>query len=403
MIWFVAACLVPAFVVSLLVTGLVRRQAPRWGLVDQPAARKVHTVPTPLGGGLGIYCGFVIPVALATGAAWLLARDSTPPAWLPPEVQALLPGLLERSRVIWMLVGAGTLVSAAGLLDDLRPLPWPPRMALQFLLAAGLVAGGVRGTAFVDYPLVGAALTVLWIVGLINSLNFLDNMDALASGIGLIASLLFAVIMLTQTGEPRWLVGGALLVLAGSLSGFLIHNRPPAKIFMGDCGSTLIGLLLACLTVLGTFYDERVPGRYVILAPLCVLAVPLYDTATVLWIRLSEGRSPFHPDKCHFSHRLVDLGLSRPGAVRTVHLCTLTTGLAGLLLYRVPDWTAALVIVSMVLCVLSIIAVLEAASRRKNSRRANEAAGNSLPRVGAGADGSAGAPPGSAVSGGAAS
>ena len=377
MIWFVAACLVPAFLISLLITGVVRRLAPRWGLVDQPAARKVHTTPTPLGGGLGIYCGFVLPVTIATAAAWILAHDTTPPAWLPPEVRALLPGLVERSHLIWMLIGAGTLMSAAGLLDDLRPLPWQPRMALQFLLAMGLVAGGVRATVFVDYPIVGAVLTVMWIVGLINSLNFLDNMDALASGIGLIASLLFAVMMLTLTGEPRWLVGGALLVLAGSLAGFLVHNRPPAKIFMGDCGSTLIGLLLACLTVLGTFYDERVPGRYVILAPFCVLAVPLYDTATVLWIRLSEGRSPFHPDKCHFSHRLVDLGLSRPGAVRTVHLCTLTTGLGGLLLYRVPDWTAALVIVAMVLCVLSIIAVLEAASRRKNGRSAIQSPANS--------------------------
>ncbi len=263
-----------------------------------------------------------------------------------------------------MLLGAGTLLSAAGLLDDLHPVPWQPRLLLQFSVAIALVAGGVRGTLFVEHPWIGGALTVLWIVGLINSLNFLDNMDALSGGIGLIAACLFAVIMLTLTGEPRWLVGGALLVLAGSLAGFLVHNRPPAKIFMGDAGSTLIGLWLACLTVMGTFYDERLPSRHVILAPLCILAVPLYDTATVLWIRLREGRSPFQPDKCHFSHRLVELGLSRPGAVRTVHLCTLTTGLGGLLLYLVPDWNGALVIVTLVLCVLAIIGVLETAGRR---------------------------------------
>lgn len=366
MIGFVAACLVPAFVISTLTTALMRVLAPRWGLIDKPAARKVHTTPTPLGGGLGIYAGWVLPVAAAFAAAAWWQRSGSPPAWLPAEIRELLPGLVERSGEIWMLVGAGTLLSAAGLLDDLRPVPWQPRLALQFGVALALVAGGVRGTLFVEHPWFGAALTVLWIVGLINSLNFLDNMDTLSGGVGLIAASLFALIMLTLTSEPRWLVGGALLVLAGSLAGFLVHNRPPARIFMGDAGSTLIGMLLATLTVLGTFYDERLPSRHVCLAPFCILAVPLYDTATVLWIRLREGRSPFQPDKCHFSHRLVELGLTRPGAVRTVHLCTLTTGLGGLLLYRVGDWTGATIIVALVLCVLAVIGVLETAGRRRN-------------------------------------
>jgi len=365
--WFVLACVVPAFMIALAVTGLMRWIAPRVGLIDQPAARKVHSAPTPLGGGLGIYCGFVVPVIAAQLAALWLSQQRTPPGWLPPEIAGMLPGLASRVRDVWLLIGAGTLLSAAGLLDDLRPIPWPPRLALQFLVAAALVAGGVRGTLFVEHPWVGHLLTVLWIVGLVNSLNFLDNMDALAGGIGLIAATIFAVVMLTATGEPRWLVGGALLVLAGSLSGFLVHNRPPARIFMGDAGSTFLGLLLASLTVLGTFYDERLPSRHVILAPLCVLAVPLYDTATVIWIRLRAGRSPFQPDKSHFSHRLVDLGMTRPGAVRTVHLCTLTTGLGALLLYRVADWTGALLIVTLVLCVLALISILESTARRRSS------------------------------------
>jgi UDP-GlcNAc:undecaprenyl-phosphate GlcNAc-1-phosphate transferase len=365
MIGFVAACLAPAFLISLVATAVMRVLAPRWGLIDKPAARKVHTTPTPLGGGIGIYCGFVVPVVAAFVAATVWQRTGHVPSWLPQELRVMLPGLLERTRDVWMLIGAGTLLAAAGLVDDLKPVPWQPRMALQFTVAGALVAGGVRGTLFVEYPWVGAILSVCWIVGLINSLNFLDNMDALSSGIGFIAACLFAVIMLTLTSEPRWLVGGALLVLAGSLAGFLVHNRPPAKIFMGDAGSTFIGMLLACLTVLGTFYDDRMPSRHVILAPLCILAVPLYDTASVLWIRLREGRSPFQPDKSHFSHRLVELGLTRPGAVRTVHLCTLTTGLGGLLLYRVSDWTGALIIVTLVLCVLGIVAVLETAGRRK--------------------------------------
>jgi UDP-GlcNAc:undecaprenyl-phosphate GlcNAc-1-phosphate transferase len=151
--------------------------------------------------------------------------------------------------------------------------------------------------------------------------------------------------------------------LSGALAGFLVHNWPPAKIFMGDAGSTFIGLLLASLTLLGTFYDERVGTSHVILAPLCILAIPLYDFTSVLLIRLSEGRSPFEADKKHFSHRLVELGLSKQHAVLTVHLVTLTTGIGGLLLYKVPDWTGALLVIALVLCMLTIVAILETVGR----------------------------------------
>lgn len=362
--WFVAACLAPAFLVSLLVTAAMRRFAPRWGLIDRPAARKVHPHPTPLGGGIGIFCGFVIPVAVVEVLARVWGASGHFPEWLPAEAAPLLSGLLTRSGQLWMLIGGGALLSAAGLLDDLRPISWKPRMALQFAVALALIAGGVRATVFVDYPWVGAVLTLFWIVGLVNSLNFLDNMDALAGGVALIACVLFAVVMLAMTSEPRWLVGGALLVLAGSVAGFLVHNRPPARIFMGDSGSTFLGLMLACLTVLGTFYDPTTTGRHVMLAPLCVMAVPIFDTTSVVWIRLREGRSPFQPDKSHFSHRLSDLGLGRAGAVRMVHLSTLTTGLGAILLYKVPDWSGAAVIVTLVASVLGIISVLESSARR---------------------------------------
>ncbi|MBL8851862.1 MAG: undecaprenyl/decaprenyl-phosphate alpha-N-acetylglucosaminyl 1-phosphate transferase, partial [Planctomycetaceae bacterium] len=172
-------------------------------------------------------------------------------------------------------------------------------------------------------------------------------------------------VMLSSQAEPRWLVGGCLVVLAGSLAGFLVHNRPPAKIFMGDAGSTFVGLMLASLTLSGTFYEPGQSSRHVILAPLCILAVPLYDFTSVLLIRISQGRSPFHPDKNHFSHRLVDLGMTKPRAVLTVQFATLTTGLGGLLLYRLQNWVDALLVVALVLCVLTIIAILETAGRRR--------------------------------------
>jgi UDP-GlcNAc:undecaprenyl-phosphate GlcNAc-1-phosphate transferase len=268
---------------------------------------------------------------------------------------------MQRSARLWLILGCGTVLFVMGLLDDKLSLSWKPRLGIQFLVAITLVlVGDIRATIFAPIPAIGVAFSIIWIMLLINSFNFLDNMDALSAGIGLIAAIMFAFVMLTGTLIPRWLVSGMLLILAGSLAGFLVHNRPPAKIFMGDSGSQFLGMLMGSLTLLGTFYDESTASRHVILAPLCVLAIPLYDTCSVILIRLTQGRSPFHPDKSHFSHRLTALGLSKPKAVMTVHLATITTGLGGILLYRVPDWTSAFLIVALILCVLSIVAILEA-------------------------------------------
>lgn len=365
MLWFLAACLIPSFVVSCSVTGFMRWLSPRIGLIDQPVARKVHTTPTPLGGGLGIVAGFLITASAAQVAVWWLLRQPELPLWIPDELRPHLSGVMARSGEFWMLAVAGVIVATMGFLDDYRPLPWQPRLFMQLATAVALASCGFRATVFASQPWIGFVLTVLWIGLLINAFNFLDNMDALSSGIGLIASVMFSAVMLTSTSDPKWFVGGVLLVLAGSIAGFLCHNWPPARIFMGDAGSMFIGLMLACLTLHGTFYDAKQSTRSVILAPLCVLAIPLYDFTSVMLIRISQGRSPFQADKSHFSHRLVELGMSRKDAVLTVHLCTITTGIGALLLYRVQDWTGALLVLAMVLCVLAVVAILETVGRRK--------------------------------------
>ena len=136
---------------------------------------------------------------------------------------------------------------------------------------------------------------------------------------------------------------------------------------MGDSGSYFIGLLLACLAILGTFYEESSgQSRHVILAPLCILAVPLYDFCSVMLIRLSQRRSPFRPDKSHFSHRLVEIGMQPRYAVLTIYLATVTTGLGALLLYQVPGWPGALLVVALIVCVLAMIAILETVGRFKS-------------------------------------
>ncbi|MBW3542833.1 MAG: undecaprenyl/decaprenyl-phosphate alpha-N-acetylglucosaminyl 1-phosphate transferase, partial [Planctomycetes bacterium] len=292
-------------------------------------------------------------------------------SWLPADVREMLGAAAYRSGRMWAILGLGTVLAIVGLIDDRRNLPWLPRLLVQGLVAVLLVTvADVRATVFLPWPWTGTVVSAVWVIALVNAFNFLDNMDGLSSGIALIAASLFAVVMLTGTGEPRWLVAGALLVLAGSLAGFLIfHNRPPARIFMGDSGSYFLGMMLASLTILGTFYEPGEAPRHAILAPLCVLAVPLYDFASVMVIRLSQGRSPFHPDKSHFSHRLVALGMRPSRAVLTIYLATLTTGLGALLLYRLDDWTGALLVIALIACVVAMVAILETAGRRRDENR----------------------------------
>ncbi|HUE17486.1 MAG TPA: MraY family glycosyltransferase [Planctomycetaceae bacterium] len=371
MLLFVLACIVPSFLISLCVTGAMRSIAPRIGLVDLPAARKVHKTPTPLGGGIGIVCGVVVPLACAELVAKVLVDNESLRRQFLGEVSLSPAGVLEHRYQLWWILGGGLILSVMGLIDDRKNLHWLPRLGVQIGIACALVFGaGVHATLFVPESLaiLPKLLSVLWILVLVNSFNFLDNMDGLSSGIALIAAVVFATVMLSLTGQPRWLVAGLMLVLIGSLTGFLCHNWHPARIFMGDTGSYFIGLLMACGTLLGTYYEySGAPGsQHVLLAPFCILAVPLYDFCSVIVIRTFQGRSPFHADKSHFSHRLVELGLRPRDAVLTIHLATLTTGLAALLLYRVSDWSGAFLVVALVICTLAIIAILETVGRRQN-------------------------------------
>jgi UDP-GlcNAc:undecaprenyl-phosphate GlcNAc-1-phosphate transferase len=206
-----------------------------------------------------------------------------------------------------------------------------------------------------------------WIVVLINAFNMLDNMDGLSAGVAAIAAAILAAVMLMSpdplTGQPQLFKSGLLLVLVGAVMGFLWHNRPPATIFMGDCGSYFIGFMIAVATLLASYTGYHSSQRHAILAPILVMAVPLYDMATVILIRLRSGTSPFAADKNHFSHRLVDLGLTKSQAVLTIYLTTATCGLGALLLHRV-DATGAVLIILLIGCVLGLIAILESTARR---------------------------------------
>lgn len=363
----VLGAVLPACLVAWACGFLVRRIGPRWGWVDRPGPRKLHQQPLPTGGGVAIWLGMVVPLAAGHALLWGLGQlgPDAPARWLPAWVVPHVPGLLHQAGRMWGILAGGSILVVVGLVDDRRGLDWRLRLAVQTAVAVAMVASGCRLTAFVHWPLLTATLSVVWIVGLINSFNMLDNMDGLSAGVAAIcASLLAAVVLMAPspaTHQPQLFIGGFLLVLLGALGGFLWHNRPPARLFMGDAGAYLVGYLLAVVTLLATFAGYEAPHR--ILAPLCVLAVPLYDTATVVFIRLREGRSPFVGDKSHFSHRLVELGMTPTQAVLTIYLATATCGLGALVLHQVDSLGAAIVLL-VVACVLLLVAMLETAGRR---------------------------------------
>ncbi len=381
MSWLVAAGIVPGVFVSGLLCLALRPLRRGWDWSTSPAIARCMPSPCRSAGaspsGPEWSCrwrpdrrrwhygkGRGAPRRRSTGRPWALGPNES-----PNLIEPHLPGLLAQSSDLWFFLASGTVLFLLGLADDAWKLDWRIRLAVQLAVAAAVVFGrGWTLTLFIDIPWLTHAASVLWIVGLVNAFNFLDNMDGLAGGVAAIAAALLAAYMLLVPegagGQPQLFVAGFLFLLVGALLGFLWHNRPPARIFMGDAGSYFIGFCLAVMTILATFSGPGVP-RHSIVAPLCVLAVPLYDTASVVCIRLRNGRSIFEGDTNHFSHRLVDLGLTKTQAVLTIYLATAACGLGALVLPQV-NLAGAVIVALVVGCLLCLIAILETTARRKS-------------------------------------
>jgi UDP-GlcNAc:undecaprenyl-phosphate GlcNAc-1-phosphate transferase len=195
----------------------------------------------------------------------------------------------------------------------------------------------------------------------------LDNMDGLSAGVAtIVCGMLSLMLFMTSEesrGQPQLFVAAMLLALFGGLIGFLRYNWPPASIFMGDAGSYFVGYWIAVSTLLATYVDARGTTPHSVLAPLCLLAIPIYDTVSVVFVRLRERRSPFQADKRHFSHRLVDMGLSKEQAVVAIHLATLTCSIGALLLPR-TDLVGAVLVIAIVVCMLGLVSVIEGLLRK---------------------------------------
>lgn len=309
-IGLVAAALLAAALIALITTPVVKSLAMRVGAVDIPKdGRRMHDHPIPRMGGLAIFLGFLFSILI----------------FLP--LTAPLKG---------MLLGAASIV-VLGVFDDIYALGAKFKFLVQ--IAAALVAvisGNVishlsnpnifSSEPYWDLGLLAIPFSVLWIVAITNAVNLIDGLDGLACGVSTISSMTLLVIALAVSEEQSAVLMAAL---SGACLGFLPYNLNPAKIFMGDTGSTFLGFVLAVVSIQGLFKSYAIISFAV---PFLMLGLPIFDTCFAILRRLSRGQSPMSPDRGHIHHRLIDMGLSQKQAVAVLYVISAILGLSAVVL-----------------------------------------------------------------------
>jgi UDP-GlcNAc:undecaprenyl-phosphate GlcNAc-1-phosphate transferase len=296
--------LVVGFAASLGLTPLSRQIAMRLGVVDKPNQRKIHNDHKPLMGGLAMYLAFALSLLLFSPPQHLI------------ELGAILSG--------------AAFLALIGLWDDRYGLSIRTRLAAMTIAALVLVAVGIQIHLF-KTPLLDIPLTILWVVTIINAINFLDNMDGLAAGLTAIAAGFFVIIGFK---EQLTLVSSLAAALLGSAVGFLVYNFNPSSTFMGDMGALVLGFVLAVLGIKLKFGTHQTDVTWMI--PLLVLAIPLFDIHLVVITRLLERRSPGEAGKDHTSHRLMSIGFSQRQTLFILYGVSILFSVIGLLVSAAP-------------------------------------------------------------------
>ena len=325
-----------AFVVSLLIAYLmtppVKDFASRVGAIDIPKdERRVHDHPIPRMGGIAIFLGFVISLLLFVNMS---------------------------TQVMGLLVGA-VIIAVMGAVDDIVNLRPMVKLAFQLLAAivavrSGLVFDVISNPNFfaeettIEIGFLSVPLTILWIVGCTNAMNLIDGLDGLAVGVAAISSTSMLIVSLL-VAEP--VVSVILAALTGACLGFMPYNMNPAKIFMGDVGSQLLGFVLATASIMGLF---KMHAIFTFFVPMLSLALPLTDTVFAFCRRISHGQSPFHADRGHFHHRLLAMGLSQKQAVAVLYTISAVMGLLAVIL---AAETAELRLICLVVIGLLVIGI----------------------------------------------
>ena len=316
-VFLYAGSAVLAFVLAALITPLVARFAERIGLMDIPGGRRLHPQPIARPGGLAIAIAFGLTILVF----WLVDRYAGRPFLIPEEVRS------SRFTITALAAALGMIV---GFIDDAFELRARWQFLGNLLVAFVVILAGIHidniedplsgGIVELAFP-VAVAFTFFWVVGMNVALNFVDGLDGLAAGIAAIAAAtLGAIALLPQVQEP--FVAWMAFSLAGATLGFLIYNFHPARLFMGTSGVVFVGTMLAVLSIFGSAK---------VAAALLVLGVPIIDTFYVLLRRVVSGQPPFAPDRGHFHHRLLDVGLSHAQAVLLIYALTLGFGALALL------------------------------------------------------------------------
>ena len=312
-----AAGLLIAAVLAAALTPIVRALGRRWGLVDVPGARKIHTVEVPRIGGVGVTLAAVLSLAVVTALGWVSVADVA--GWLPA------------------LLGV-VIVFGVGFRDDLKPVRPLVKLAFQVLAAVVAVSMGVRIDHFTLFGTthllgwLGVPLTLLWIVGITNAFNLMDGLDGLATGLAIIAAATCATVSISR-GDSQ---GGLLLAaLLGALCGFLPYNFNPATIFLGDSGSLVVGHVLAVTAINGW---QKGATALAVAVPLLIFALPISETLLSI-VRRTRGagiRHVFSADQAHIHYRLLGLGLSHRNAVLLLYTVSLALALLALATMRIP-------------------------------------------------------------------
>ena len=323
-----------AFISALLTAAIALPLWRTWclhvGLVDDPGRRKIHDKPMPLAGGLAVMTALVLPTVAAFLVLLLFEQFSVKlPALNSTTASLLSYGIGRRSLELGAIFLGAVGILIVGFLDDKNELRPGAKFFGQFVVAALVAASGARITLFVPSLVFSYAVTILWILTVINAFNFMDNMNGLCAGLGVIGAFYFATI---SAISGQYLVALIAFLTCGALLGFLPYNFPRATAFLGDAGSHLIGYLLAVLAILPHFYTPKNPRPWGVLSPLLILAIPLGDLVWVVVLRWRMGKPFYIGDTNHLSHRLVQKGSTRTRAVLLIWLLAIAVGSLAIIL-----------------------------------------------------------------------
>ncbi len=332
---------IASFSLTLIIVPFIRKFANNKKIFDHPGGRKGHSNQIPLLGGVAIWSGFVTSIMIAIGSVFLLRQSTSVVEYIPnlsvlwQNISIGIPGILT---IIIVSIG----ITVLGLLDDLikNGLHYRTKFIFQVLMISFVVASGVSVHVF-PWPWLNLLISFFWILGITNAINLLDGMDGLAAGVVAISATGF---LLLAVSSDLFYATILLVSLIGCCIGFLRYNFSPARIFMGDAGSLLLGFLLSSTAIICLNSAEPVAASPVALFPIMVLSIPIYDTFSVLFIRIRNRRHPFVGDKNHFFHRMVRFGLSKRNTVFLIYVLNVIAVISAFVLFRLSWWESLMML-----------------------------------------------------------